>query len=419
MKKTIAFILTLIIALTFIETNVYANMTEDQLIPSTLTEVDKSSTKENFNSLMENGTATVTETKTKTEETEDGEQKEVEENETTEQRNPYTQTEGTIGNGALKILLSVLIVIPKLINEILTLIISEGKQQFTIENLLMGKYDLFDIQFWKTSSGHNADIVNSIRNSTAVWYYSIRNIAAVAMIVILIYTGVRMAIMIASSNEQNAKKMARYKKLFVNWLVGIALVFVLHLLMIVIIKISALICDTIVNLAKSSSTGTGLETDIINNTWTNLWSKESKYAKHQFYYFIIYCMLAYYELKFFVIYLTRAIKIYFFVIISPLVCMTYAVDKIGDDRSQAFDNWKNEFLSAILIRPVQLALYTVFIFSAVEIMSRVPLLAIVLLALLSHTEDVVKQMLLRNNGKFGKGLKDVHMRDFDLLKKLG
>lgn len=52
-------------------------------------------------------------------------------------------------------------------------------------------------------------------------------------------------------------------------------------------------------------------------------------------------------------------------------------------------------------------------------MSRVPLLAIVLLALLSHTEDVVKQMLLRNNGKFGKGLKDVHMRDFDLLKKLG
>ena len=99
--------------------------------------------------------------------------------------------------------------------------------------------------------------------------------------------------------------------------------------------------------------------------------------------------------------------------------MTYAVDKIGDDRSQAFDNWKNEFLSAILIRPVQLALYTVFIFSAGEIMSRVPLLAIVLLALLSHTEDVVKQMLLRNNGKFGKGLKDVHMRDFDLLKKLG
>lgn len=412
MKKTVAFILTLIIALTFIETNVYANMTQEELIPSTLTEVDKSSSQDNFNSLMENGTATVTETTT----TSNGEESE----ESTEQRNPYSQTASTIGNGALKLLLSVLIVVPKLINEILTLIVSDGKQQFTIENLLMGEYDLFDIQFWNTSSGHNADIVNSIRESTAVWYYSIRNIAAVAMIVILIYTGVRMAIMIASSNDQNAKKMARYKKLFVNWLVGIALVFVLHLLMIVIIKISALICDTIINIAKSASaTSTGLETDIISNTWTNLWSKESKYAKHQFYYFVIYCMLAYYELKFFIIYLTRAIKIYFFIIISPLVCMTYAVDKIGDDRSQAFDNWKNEFLSAVLIRPVQLALYTVFIFSAGEIMRRVPLLAIVLLALLSYTEEIVKQMLLRNNGRFGKGLKDVHMRDFDLLKKLG
>lgn len=410
MKKTVAFILTLIIMLTFVKTNVYAEITNEQLIPSTLTEIDKSSSSENFNSLMENGTATITETT----ENSDG----TTEEQKTNQRNPFTQAAGTIGKGALKLLLSVLIVIPKIINEILTLIVSDGKSQFTIEKLLMGEYDLFDIDFWKTSNGHNQDIVNAIRQNTSIWYYSIRNIAAVSMVVILIYTGVRMAIMIASESGQNAKKMARYKKLFVNWLVGIALIFILHYAMIIIIKLSSLVCDSIVNIAKSSSITEGLETSIMENTWTNLWSSESKYAKHQFYYFIIYCMLAYYELKFFVIYFMRAIKTYFYIIISPLVCMTYAVDKIGDERSQAFDNWKNEFISTIIIRPVQLILYVILIFSAGEIMRRVPILAVIILALLSYTEEIVKKIMLKNNAKFGKGLKDVHMRDFDLIKKI-
>ena len=414
-KKAFTLILTLILILTFSvnSTNVYADEEDgpDFGFSQSLTDLDKGAKKENMNSLLDDGTATVTESQ-ENKDSAGTSQKE------TIADNPYKDQTGIgiVANGGLKLLLSVFIVIPWLMNWILKQIVG-GKSAFTIEKLLEGDYTLFDIEFWKDATGTNAETVNTIRNNIALWYYSSRNLAAVGMVVVLIYTGIRMAMMIAMSNEGNAKKMARYKKLFINWIVGLALVFVLHLMMIVIIKISDVICDAIINIAKASET-TGLETDIMDNTWTNLWSKEKGYAQHQFYYFIVYCMLAYYEFKFFVVYFMRAIKIYFYVVISPLVCMTYAVDKIQDDRSQAFDNWVNEFVSEVMKRLLHLFIYVIFIYSAGEIMKTVPLILIISLAIMSNAEKLIGGILLRHQGRFGKNLEDVHMRDFDVVGKL-
>lgn len=414
MKKTTAFMLTLIITLTFVWNNVYAY--ESTQKSSTLTEVDEEVDEEKIEGILSDGETYTDETS----EARDGTQTTSK----TKEELVYTQSTGTISKTITKTLVSVLIVIPYLINGVLTMAVADTEHpfttkedKFTIQNLLMGEYSLFDINFWKESSGKNEKVINEIRQNVATWYYSLRNIAAVMMVVILIYTGIRLAMMTANSEEQSSQKMAKYKKMLINWLTGIALIFILHLLMICVIKLENAVSSAIVNIAKSSTAGEGVENEIMNGTWSNLWSSESKYAQYQFYYFIIYCMLAYYELKFFVVYFYRALKIYFYVIISPLICMTYVIDKMEDDRSQAFENWFNEFLKQVIKRPIHLLVYVIMIISAGEVMQRAPLLAVTMLALLSHSEETIKKIFMLDKGEKDVDLKDVKMRDFDIIGK--
>ena len=99
-------------------------------------------------------------------------------------------------------------------------------------------------------------------------------------------------------------------------------------------------------------------------------------------------------------------KIAFFIIISPLVCLTYPIDKIGDGKPQAFQNWILEITVATFIQPMHLLIYIIMINSMGEIIVRNPVLGIIFLALLSHAERIVKSVL-KIKPKLGRGLKDI------------
>ena len=56
----------------------------------------------------------------------------------------------------------------------------------------------------------------------------------------------------------------------------------------------------------------------------------------------------------------------FLILIGPISCITYPIDKISDGKAQAFNKWFSEFMSEVLIQPFHLLLYVVLMIKDVH-----------------------------------------------------
>ena len=124
---------------------------------------------------------------------------------------------------------------------------------------------------------------------------------------------------------------------------------------------------------------------------------------------IVYCVLAFYQVKFFFMYLKRMLSVGFLIVISPLITITYSIDKAGDNQAQAYQRWMKEFLVSIFIQPLHALLFVVFMYSLYGIMERAPLLAIIFISALSRGERIVRTIFRMGPsatvGGLGKGKK--------------
>lgn len=280
--------------------------------------------------------------------------------------------------------------IPHVINQMMTIVV-EGQQfnednaakyslddMFTIEKLVFGEYDLFDINFFKTTE--DATKINTnIKEGVAAWYYTIRNAAIILSLIVLIYIAIRMAISTAASDG------AKYKKMFKAWAVSFALIFLLHYIVAIMISLS----DTMVQILNGVRNGSqiGFEVDCIKTIvgysatgWSALW------------YAILYAIIIYYQIKFFVLYVKRFIVSGFLLLISPLVTVTYSIDKAKDNKAQAFQSWFTEITLAIFIQPLHALLFLIFMVTAGAVIQASPVVAIMFLLALSKGEKILRQM---------------------------
>jgi len=124
---------------------------------------------------------------------------------------------------------------------------------------------------------------------------------------------------------------------------------------------------------------------------------------------LIYWVLLFTEIKFLWLYLKRLLMVGFLIVISPIITITYSIDKVGDGKAQAFSTWLKEFILNVLIQPLHALLYIIFVFSANAIASTSPIVALALLMSMSQAERMVKvifdmkgSVTLRSVGKFLK-----------------
>ncbi len=75
----------------------------------------------------------------------------------------------------------------------------------------------------------------------------------------------------------------------------------------------------------------------------------------------------------------RVISNAFLILISPLVTVTYAIDKSNDCKAQAFNSWFEEMITNVFIQPMHLLLFLVLLYSAGEIAQLYPIVAILFL----------------------------------------
>lgn len=232
------------------------------------------------------------------------------------------------------------------------------------DDILFNRIPLTDIDFFDFSSSNGA--ISSIRKNVAIWYSALRNLAIAILLVVLVYIGIRMTISTVAEQE------ARYKQMLTDWAVSFALVFLLHYIILAGIYVS----DSLVELMDVSresyinqyNSGAKLikVNDVMNSTLKDA-LKTASFCKGMGS-AIVYTVLCGVTFVFLVMYIQRMITIAFLIMISPLITVTYSIDRVKDKKSQALDNWLKEFMVNVLIQPFHCVIYLTISITGMSLM---------------------------------------------------
>lgn len=273
----------------------------------------------------------------------------------------------------------------------------------TVEKIVNNKVAFLDVNFFNYSTAGGQEfsedsIMYVIRQNIATWYFIIRTISIIGLLITLIYLGVRLAF--SSVGEQKAK----YKKLLVSWATSFVIVFFIHYLMIIILKINESLIE-LVNISMG-----GGEESLYDSVRASAYAIQASIGWPSF---IVYLVLVYLSLKFLFIYFKRFFVVTILTFMAPIIGVLYSIDKIKDNKSKSLSNWLKEYTFNVLIQSVHALLYTLFIGLAMNILGNSIYGSIIALLLINF--------MLKAEGIFKKifGIKSGQMKDIDLVKNIG
>jgi len=225
-------------------------------------------------------------------------------------------------------------------------------------------------------------IAFKLQSIIAKWYKGIRNLSLVGLLSVLIYIGIR--IIISSSSEDKAK----YKKMIMNWIAAICIVFILHYIMVFILTLS----ESLIDIFSSDISGKLGEDKAMMMIRKDMGdsgpSVINNMAKT-----VCYAVLVIYTCIFTVQYLKRVVYMAFLTMIAPLIALTYPLDKLKDGKAQAFSMWLKEYIFNALLQPIHLLLYNIFVFSiGTNFITSNPIYAIVAIGFLVPAEKFFRKM---------------------------
>ncbi len=275
------------------------------------------------------------------------------------------------------------------------------KTEFTIERAVFGEIALFDVDYFNMSDPYEYKLGNAykktisipstatapvtLRKSVAEIYYIVRLIAAAISLLILLYVGIRMAVATISADK------AKYKKMLIGWLESVLILFLMQYIIVAIFGIGRIFINLVYDLKEGfMATGdVGFETYILNQISEMI---EGNAGWTYVLYCVIFWVLVGIQTKFFILYFKRLITVGFLVLISPLITITYPIDKIGDGKAQAFSVWLNELMMNVFIQPIHGLIYLVFMFTAGEIAKQSVWVAVIFLLSLTRIEKIILRL---------------------------
>lgn len=258
---------------------------------------------------------------------------------------------------------------------------------YSPEQIFSGSVPGLDINFInpKYDDGSAADLQGTISS----WYMALRNLAIVGLLCVLVYVGIRMVL------SSTGKDKAKYKQMFMDWLIALCLLFFLHYIM----SFTLTLVDAIVEAIGGDGTYTVSVTDetagkTFSTNLLGLVRFKTQYADfgQKFTYFLFYMALVAYTVVFTWHYLKRLLMMAFLTIIAPMVALTYPIDKIGDGKAQAFNMWIKEYIYNALVQPFHLIIYTVFVGSSIELAQTNILYALACMGFILPAEKFLKKM---------------------------
>lgn len=244
----------------------------------------------------------------------------------------------------------------------------EEVQKITIEDIIFNRVPILDINFFSNTAGgqpvNDGSTIDIIRTSVSTWYVAFRNLVIVAMAIIIIYIGIRMAISTIPQTK------AKYKTMLIAWIQAIVIVLVIHMIMILVINVNNNFVDILnralenrMNEINWSSEG-AIESSIYETIRTRAYGVLLSTSIPAF---IMYLVLIFIKIRFLWVYLKRFISILVLVIIAPFIGAKYAIDATTGKKGTSFSSWLFDFIFNVLIQTVHGIIYIVLISTVVEL----------------------------------------------------
>lgn len=264
---------------------------------------------------------------------------------------------------------------------------------YSIEAIVYNKVPLFDINVFSDTSAGVKLKENSIENITkktvATWYVAARNVTFVVLAILLIYTGMMMAITTV------AEEKGQYKIRMIGWIKGITIAFVLHYLIYFIIYLNQ---DIVSRIAQVQ----GTESSIYNTIKTRAMDTRFSIGIPAT---IIYITLFITWLRFLWTYTKRTFNVYMLIVLGPLVVAKYTYELSSGKKSKLLSNWIQRFSTAVFIQSIHALFYTIFVSTALELASKN--LAGFILALMILSFMLSADKIFSNIFKFNFSGKDI------------
>ena len=222
-------------------------------------------------------------------------------------------------------------------------------------DILFNKVAIVDINFFNFPDEAQNPVIYQIREGIATWYYIMRNISIAILLVVLIYVGIRMALATATPEKE-----AAYKKMLIDWVCSLALVFLLHYIMLFTLNVNSALIGGLSEVQNG---------DELTEAVKELRLESFKGTVNALACTVVYCYFVIQTLGLLLSYFSRMLKLAFLVIIAPLITLTYSIDKIGDGKAQALSAWLKEFVYTVLIQPFHCIIYMCFINMAFDILN--------------------------------------------------
>ena len=250
-----------------------------------------------------------------------------------------------------------------------------------IEEVFGKEWTLYELNEEITETGEiKVSMAEQLQKNISKWYKALRLFSLVGLLSVLVYVGIR--IIISSTGQEKAK----YKKMIMDWLAAVCILFVLQYIM----AFTMTITEQIVNIFKTNVIGVNGEDLLMTSVRQKIGNANS--FNSIFGYLIMYLVLVIYTAVFTIHYLKRLVYLAFLTMIAPLIALTYPLDKIKDGQAQAFSMWLREYVFNALIPVVHIILYSIFVGSAMDFAQQNPLYAIVCIGFLIPAEKFIRKM---------------------------
>lgn len=211
--------------------------------------------------------------------------------------------------------------------------------------------DIFDMDFSKYQNEYitisDNSILYKLRDNIAAWYFGIRNVCIVGMLLLLIYLGIRLAI--STTGEGKAK----YKQMLVAWFTSFLAIFLIHYFMIIVIEANGILIDWFKSENLEVTNGFSLYETIRTRAYAIKLS-ESLPAT------IMYIVLVYFLIKFLWVYIRRYFTILILALMAPIMCIKNAFDKISKGKSGSMSAWMYDFALNVWLQALHSIVYTVY-----------------------------------------------------------
>lgn len=252
---------------------------------------------------------------------------------------------------------------------------NHNTQQYTtiwITNLylfeLTGPQNLSDAEENLTTGTEtvvHSSTAGQLQSSISTWYKTLRMIAIVGLLSVLVYVGIR--ILISSTGQDKAK----YKKMLTDWVAAMCILFLLQYVMVFTMQMTKKVIEIFdtENMVRYEDSNKERPYDYLISTVraelgeTN--DSTESFAEI-FAYIVIYIVLVIYTMVFLWQYLKRVVMLAFLTMIAPLIALTYPLDKIKDGQAQAFTMWIREYVFNALLPVIHTIIYYMLVSSAID-----------------------------------------------------